>query len=401
MAFTPLITRLYGPENFGVLGTFTAVVTVAMPIAALSYPLAIVLPKRDSDALGLARLSIIIAGVTSALFAIVLLAFNKPITTILSLQAISEFTILIPVMMFVSTCLSVVSQWLIRKKQFGPTAKVSIIHALILNLAKVSSGVVAPYATSLLTLATFGNALRAAMLFLVARQGRSPTNFPQENSSLRELARRHYDFALYRSPQILVNSLSQTLPILLLATYFGPASAGFYALGKSVLGMPAALIGRSVADVFYPRINEAALNQERCDKLIIKATVALAAVGIVPFGLVAAAGPWMFALVFGEEWRAAGDYARWLSLWFYFGFMNTPCVGAIPVLGLQRGFLGYEVLSILMRVAALAIGFRLYSSDTVAVALFSLAGIILNALLIVAVVAIAKVRFGSGDRVRS
>ncbi|HAQ72765.1 MAG TPA: polysaccharide biosynthesis protein, partial [Pseudomonas sp.] len=55
MAFMPVITRIYGPEAYGVLGTFLSVTLMLVPIAALTYPIAIVLPKRDGDARGLVR----------------------------------------------------------------------------------------------------------------------------------------------------------------------------------------------------------------------------------------------------------------------------------------------------------------------------------------------------------
>ncbi|MEI8616628.1 oligosaccharide flippase family protein [Pseudoalteromonas sp. B193] len=50
MLFAPIITRFYGAEAFGLLGTFTAVLAILVPIAALAYPIAIVLPKNDDDA---------------------------------------------------------------------------------------------------------------------------------------------------------------------------------------------------------------------------------------------------------------------------------------------------------------------------------------------------------------
>jgi IS5 family transposase len=56
MGFSPVITRLYGPEAFGLLGVFMAMVQVLVPAAALTYPIAIVLPKEDRDARVLARL---------------------------------------------------------------------------------------------------------------------------------------------------------------------------------------------------------------------------------------------------------------------------------------------------------------------------------------------------------
>lgn len=43
---SPFITRIYGPEAFGIMGTFTALTNIIIPIAALTYPIAIVLPKR-------------------------------------------------------------------------------------------------------------------------------------------------------------------------------------------------------------------------------------------------------------------------------------------------------------------------------------------------------------------
>src|SRR5699024_8009724 len=60
MALSPIITRLYGPEAYGLMGTFMAIVSIVAPIAALTYPIAIVLPKSDQDAKGIIRLSILI-----------------------------------------------------------------------------------------------------------------------------------------------------------------------------------------------------------------------------------------------------------------------------------------------------------------------------------------------------
>ncbi len=52
MAFSPLITRLYGPEAFGLQGVFTSVAGLLIVVAAMGYPTAIVLPRHDADALG-------------------------------------------------------------------------------------------------------------------------------------------------------------------------------------------------------------------------------------------------------------------------------------------------------------------------------------------------------------
>ena len=70
--------------------------------------------------------------------------------------------------------------------------------------------------------------------------------------------------------------------------------------------------------------------------------------------------------------------------------MNRPSVGAIPVLSLQGLFLIYEVASVAFRAAALFAGFVVYDSALVAVALFSLVSVALNAFLIIATFVAAR-----------
>ncbi|WNF37356.1 oligosaccharide flippase family protein [Bacillaceae bacterium IKA-2] len=383
MAFAPVITRLYGPEAFGVLGVFMAMVAIISPIAALTYPIAIVLPKSDADAKVLIGISLYISVGMSAVIALILVLFNNPIVTFLQIEVIAPFLYLIPLVILFSAFLQVAQQWLIRTKQFRITARVAFLQALFLNSAKAGIGWFNPVAAVLIILATLGSALHALMLFLGAsRSQRKQVEELTESNTVKELAKKHRDFPIYRAPQVFINAISQSLPVLLLASFFGPASAGFYTIGKTVLGMPAQLIGSSVGDVFYPRIAAAANNGENLTRLITKATLGLAAVGIIPFGIIIALGPWIFGFVFGAEWVLAGEYARWIALWSFFMFLNNPSVKALPVLSAQLFHLRFTIFTVTTRISVLAIGYYVFSSDIVAVALFGVSGAIINIILI-------------------
>lgn len=63
--------------------------------------------------------------------------------------------------------------------------------------------------------------------------------------------------------------------------------------------------------------------------------------------------------------------------------MNRPSVAAIATLGLQRFFLWYELVSIALRVIGLYVGFFIFESDLLAVAIFSAVGAALNITLII------------------
>lgn len=382
MALSPFITRLYGPEAFGLMGVFMAIIGIVAPVSALTYPIAIVLPKQEIAAKALIRLSLFITLGVSFVATVILLLFQSSIVQFFQLQEIASFLFLIPVVILFSGLLQTAEQWLIRTKQFAVTAKVTFFQAVIIQGSKVGVGLVYPLASVLIVLSALGKGVKALLLILFAN--RTDNQQPERTRpAIKEVAKRHRDFPIYRAPEVFINASSQSLPMLMLTSFFGPASAGFYSIGKSVLSLPAQLIGKSVGDVFYPRISEAANNDENLTDLIKKATLSLGAVGLVPFGTVMLFGPWLFSFVFGAEWVTAGEYARWMALWTFFGFINRPSVMSLPVLSAQAFHLTLTIIMLIVRVIVLAIGYYVFSSDLAAIALFGVSGAILNSGLII------------------
>ncbi len=74
IAISPILTRIYTPEDFGlymsIAGTFAAV-------ASARYESAIILPKKDEDALNIVFLSIGIALFLSTIVFIIIYIFNN------------------------------------------------------------------------------------------------------------------------------------------------------------------------------------------------------------------------------------------------------------------------------------------------------------------------------------
>ncbi|MBK1725923.1 lipopolysaccharide biosynthesis protein [Halorhodospira neutriphila] len=392
LAFMPLITRIYGPEAFGVLGTFTAIVSVLAPVAALAYPIAIVIPRENQEALGIVRLSLSVSFTVMLLAIGILITAGDWLAINFGAASISEFLFLIPLAMLFSAWVQIANKWLVRNKKFGTIARTAIAHSILLNGAKTGAGLFHPIGAVLIILGTLGHALHAALLFIGSSRGTQKIPPLLENGScisLKEIASRYRDFPLYRAPQKLINAGSQSLPVLMLAISFGPASAGFYSLATKALGRPAELLGEAVNSVFYPHITEAVYNNKHIALKISQATLALFFVGLVPFAFVALWGPWFFGFIFGDEWVAAGEYARWLSAWLLVGFANRPSTAAIPALSIQRGFFIYEIISVVTRASSIFIGSSFFHSDVVAVAFFSSTSFALNVFLIAWVIWVA------------
>lgn len=376
IAFAPWLTRMYGPEVFGLQGVFLSIAGLLAVVAALGYPMAIVLPARDADAAVLARLSLAIGAATTALVTIVLAVCGDRLLLLLRAEALGEFLWVLPLAMVTSVLAAVLGQWLVRVRSYGLSARFGVVTALLVNTGKAGLGAFQPTAFVLIGTHVAATLVGTLLTGWAYRRTGPPLIDTAHATPWRELARRHADFALYRTPQNLINAFSQSLPVLLLAASFGSAAAGQYAITMAVLAVPVLLVGQSVQAVFYPRISQAIQRGEDGRTLIVRTTGAMAAVGVWPFVVVMVAGPALFAIAFGPDWRTGGIYAQWLAPWMFLQYLNAPAVAAIPALRLQRGLLVYELFSTGAKVLALWAGHAMFGDDVAAVALFGAAGVI-------------------------
>ncbi|SHH14521.1 lipopolysaccharide biosynthesis protein [Virgibacillus chiguensis] len=392
---SPIITRIYGPEIFGLMGVFLAINQIFIPVSSLTYPISIVLPKDYRNAKKLAFLSIMVSVLLSLIVALIILFLGDYIVELFKIQQITQFLFLIPIVIVFSGFSQVATQWLVRTKEFAINAKVSVYQSILINGGKVGIGLLYPTAAVLIILTALANGVRAIMLFLFMQLKRQSNSSKYENTdekqlTIGELAKKYKDFPLYRAPEVFINSISQRFPVLMLTSFFGPAIAGFYTLGNTVLQQPIRLIGDSVGNVFYPRITEASHKKESLTKLILKATVALSLIGIIPFGIIIFLGPCLFSAVFGDEWVTAGKYAQWIGVFLFCEFINKPAVKSLPVLSAQLFQLLFTIITFIVRICALAIGYFVFKNDLFAISLFSISSAILHIVFILIVIGKSK-----------
>jgi len=390
--FTPIITRLFPPEAYGALGTFSSLIVIVTPLVAMTYPMAIVLAENDREAKALGRLSILIALAFSAIVLILGLLFSHPLSQYLSVDSKGWLPYLLAFAVFFAGAAQIYRSNLIRRKSFSILAKIEIANSLVNNLAKVTAGSLSPVSIALIGVYSAGQAVQSLLYRAGAKAGvrAARSTEPTTAIELRLVAKKYNDFALYRAPQGFLNATSQSLPILVLGLVFSQSIVGYYALAKSILSAPITLVGKSVTDVFYPRLVDAVAAGEDVSNLLGKATLVLFLLAVAPFSVVFIFGPELFSWAFGGQWLEAGRYAAWLSVWFLFGFINRPAVAAIAPLRLQSFLLKYELLSIVAKGVALAIGVFYIKEPLSAVAVFSVTGALLNFYLVFYVVRKSK-----------
>lgn len=370
-AFAPVLTRIYGPAAFGALSVFTAAITLLAPIVALTYPTAIVLPKTQGEAAAIAKLSMWIGMAMASVLLGFTLVLPPKFALSIGIGDVQHVTWLVPVALAFVARNQIATQWLIRFKCFRAISAVTVIKAVVLNTAIITAGMWSNGAAMLVAISAGGYMVHAIMLDAGVRW-MHPAQRSDVPVRLKDALRKYADFPFYQAPHGFIIAVSTGLPVVLMASFFGAAIAGMFGLGVKVLGLPAALIGNAVGQVFYPKIAESANRGEKLAPPLFAATGVLALVGIPVFGVISIISPKLFPFLFGDEWVVAGEYGRWLALWLFFSFLNQPSAKAIIVMKRQKIAVVLDLTTMVLRIMALWIGARTFESPLLAVVGYSL-----------------------------
>ena len=96
IAISPILSRMYSPEDFGVLALFMSIIVVFGSVANARYEMAIIIPKSEKDAISIFLLGLIISVVLSLLLLIVVIVFHNPILKLLDNKDISFWLYFVP-----------------------------------------------------------------------------------------------------------------------------------------------------------------------------------------------------------------------------------------------------------------------------------------------------------------
>ncbi|MCS5582709.1 MAG: oligosaccharide flippase family protein, partial [Pseudomonadales bacterium] len=100
IAASPILTRLYSPEDFGMLAVYGGVLGILGVIASLRYQLAIPLPDTDREALHIVALSLLIVGLMTGIVWLAVVLAGQEFVALLNTPELAEYLWLLPVGLF-------------------------------------------------------------------------------------------------------------------------------------------------------------------------------------------------------------------------------------------------------------------------------------------------------------
>ncbi len=371
IAISPILTRIYSPENFGIFALFTSITGILSTIATGRYELAIMLPEKDEDSINVVALSILIAFGISFLILSTVFIFNNQITKLLGNQEISKWLYFVPLFVLLAGIYQSLKYWATRKKQFKKVAISEVSQSTARATINTPLGFLNFGSTGLITGALVGQASATSVLgWKTWKNDKSKRRFISKEK-IKKNARIYKNFPKYSTLKALLNTASNQMPIFLLTSFFSATITGFYSFGHRIVAAPMGLLGRSVAQVFYEKASRTYNEQGDLYNLVKNVYIKLAKIGIIPFTLLIVLAPTLFAIIFGSEWKQAGIYTQILTPWLFVMFLNSPVTFVVEILGKQKEYLIYEVFLFLFRVVSIMLGFYIFNNSFVSIVLFS------------------------------
>lgn len=364
---SPVVTRLYSPEAFGLLAAFLSTVSLLNIVSSLRYETAITIPESGYESRLLVLLStLLLLAITAA--TLLLIHFQGDWLLIeASLQKLIPYKYLLPIAILLYGLYSIFSNWGIRKKRFEQLSRVAVLKSISMVMVQLSAFVFGSLGLMCAQVSSTG----FGILRLV-KDYRADLRDEKKMAGIGDLldiAGRYRLFPLFSMPSDLLNSAGRELTPILLASAFNPASAGMYFLATRTVLLPVTLITDANAKVFNAHAPDAwrAGSFSRLFMALYRQSLTMFA---IPVALVALVAPYAFGAVFGRSWGAAGTISTILMPWVLMIALMAPVSSTACIADRQAMALVFEAILIMLRLGGLLVGIVL-GSFMLAISLFS------------------------------
>ena len=398
VAAAPILTRLYGPESFGVFATFVSILALLNVVASMRYELAIPIPEDDDEAIALVWLCFVLVTVSTAITALGVILFGHQLVVWLHQPALKPLLWILPVGVLVTGVYQPLNYLAIRCKQFGLLAQTKFLQSIfgvVANLALAPMGAIGLLLGQIVSQTTgsvaifrqsFGLTLRPVSLGLSAivhfgfdnSKGLGNSENIQICQSLLERMRASFyrlgKFSFISTLSGAINALGSSLPILILSSGFGADAAGQFDLVSRLMLLPASLVSASISAEILSRAATLYL-EARLKRELIRSFRFLLIISVGASFLFLIAAP-LLPFLFGLQWESLPTYLL-VALPRFIGITCVSSISSALIVTSQRRYelMAHSCQAVLIILAAfIGVGLETPEQGYLAYGLGSLLG---------------------------
>lgn len=351
IAASPILTRLYAPEQYGDYGLYLSILTILTVFSTLRFEYAINTAKDDSEVVTIISL-IRKIGFFCSLIVLVVLIISP-----------WRFDNLFILFLFFSVFLTAQNQSYQylnnRNKNFNILSKTKIFQIITSTvIAILLSFIISDYGLII------GNFIALLVVNYLLLKPNLKFLIETEKTNENQIFRKYKDFALFNTPSALFDVISLQSPIFFIKFFIGTSYAGFYSLTMRTILLPLNLISVSLSQVYLSKISEKFRNKEPFHYITKKIIVLLAITGTVPVILLLFFSEILFSFVFGEQWVTSGEIASIMAISLFFRFIASPLSNIFFITNTLKHLLVLQSIRMVTTLVTLYISSHSYSLYT-------------------------------------
>jgi len=302
----PLLTRLYGPEAFGIAALFTTALQITGSVCTWRFDR--IIPNTSNRqtaaaawAIGLGILMFFVLVCT-----VVLLLSPSTLGKWHGYAILGSLLLYLPIALSGTGVQHLFRGWFARDGNLASISTARITQTCSYLVIAICVGAIGMERQGLIVAATLSVCFPIAMLWKSSESLASKLQ-RLNKSKLHLVARQHFNQASQASIVALVNVTSLTAPIILLSQLYSAVELGWYALMYRVVTTPLGTIMNALSVSFWSRSAE--LIRHKKSNQALKLYLSITKKMLIPAVLVilfAAVAPYLIPVVFGNEWDGAG-----------------------------------------------------------------------------------------------
>lgn len=356
---SPIITRVYSPDQIGVYSYLIAMVSTFTAVINLRYDMAIVTEDNEDNIYALIKLSLLV-GILFTIIATI--GFSFYFLMIRSDYTDYRYIVIFFFLLLLSNCLiNVFNSYNNRKMEYKTMTSVYIIRTSVQNFGGILCGIFKLGILGLILPYTIGQYLGMKKQSKTL-EGSFKEILHQDKNKLKELAKKYIQMPLFSVPAMFANSLSYSSITFFLENLYDMTTVGFYSLSTRILGLPLSLVSGNVSKVFFQEASEEYKYKNSFNRTFNKTILFLVSLSI-PMGVVMYIfSPIACKIFFGSDWIIAGEYIQILTPYYMLRFIGTALSPGLIICNKQKQELLIQVLLVFTSVLSYFITINLSGS---------------------------------------
>ena len=388
---SPLLTRIYSEEEFGILTLFLSVLIIVTSFSTGRYHMGILEAEEEEEAKDLAVISISVAFLISALLFFLILGVKSLNFQVRIIETLGSAANILPLGVFFTAVFQVTQSILNREQRYSKMANIKIVKSTSASILQLGFNFTRFKIMGLITGKVAGDMLSGVYGIYLVNKQKFFHGMRFSFSSLLETGTNYSKYLKSNTVHAVLTALASNVAPLVLSFLFTKEIVGYYGLSLRVCVIPVTLVSQAFFQVFSREIVLKFRDNEDSYGYLKKSVLQLVAIGVLPFSILFLFGPQLFSFVFGESWFLSGVYARLLIPYLFTSFVVSP-LALVPVIkNYHNQALGLEFVGLIFKMISIIVGGYVFG-PFYAVLFFSFSSTLMNLILFTWIIKLVRNR---------